>query len=54
MEDPRFKQLIDRNMALAGALGVRGTPAFVIGDQFVPGAVDAAALRQLIADARRR
>lgn len=54
MEDPKFKQLIDRNMALAGALGVRGTPAFVIGDQFVPGAVDAAALKQLIADARKR
>jgi protein-disulfide isomerase len=54
MEDPKFKQLIDRNMALAGALGVRGTPAFVIGDQFVPGAVDAAALKQLIAEARKR
>jgi protein-disulfide isomerase len=54
MEDTKFKQLIERNMALAGALGVRGTPAFVIGDQFVPGAVDADALRQLIADARKR
>ncbi|OFX02562.1 MAG: hypothetical protein A3D94_13950 [Alphaproteobacteria bacterium RIFCSPHIGHO2_12_FULL_66_14] len=54
MEDPKFKQLIDRNMALAGALGVRGTPAFVIGEQFVPGAVDAAALKQLVADARKR
>ena len=49
-----FKQLIDRNMALAGALGVRGTPAFVIGNQFVPGAIDADALKQLIADARKR
>ena len=29
------------------------TPAFVIGKQFVPGAVDAAALNQLIADARK-
>jgi len=54
MEDPKFKQLIDRNMALASALGVRGTPAFVIGEQFVPGAVDADALKQLIADARKR
>ena len=54
MDDPKFKQLIDRNMALAGALGVRGTPAFVIGDQFVPGAVDADTLKQLIADARKR
>ena len=53
MEDPKLKQIIDRNLALASALGVRGTPAFVIGKQFVPGAVDAAALKQLIADARK-
>lgn len=53
MEDARLRQIIDRNMALAGALGVRGTPAFVIGKQFVPGAVDAASLKQLIADARK-
>jgi len=54
MDDPKFKQLIDRNMALAGALGVRGTPAFVIGGQFVPGAIDADTLKQLIAEARKR
>jgi protein-disulfide isomerase len=53
MEDPKLKALIDRNMALASALGVRGTPAFVIGKQFVPGAVDANALKQMIADARK-
>ena len=53
MEDPKLKAIIDRNMALASALGVRGTPAFVIGKQFVPGAVDAAALKQLIIDARK-
>lgn len=53
MEDPKLKQIIDRNMALASALGIRGTPAFVIGKQFVPGAVDAATLKQLIADARK-
>jgi protein-disulfide isomerase len=53
MEDPKIKKAIERNLALATALGVRGTPAFVIGKQFVPGAVDAAALKQLIADARK-
>ena len=53
MEDPKLKQIIDRNLALASALGIRGTPAFVIGKQFVPGAVDAATLKQLIADARK-
>jgi protein-disulfide isomerase len=53
MEDPKLKEIIERNLALATALGVRGTPAFVIGKQFVPGAIDAAALRQLIAEARK-
>ena len=53
MEDPKLKEIIDHNMALASALGVRGTPAFVIGDQFVPGAVDADTLKQLIATARK-
>ncbi len=53
MEDPKIEKIIERNMALASALGVRGTPAFVIGDQFVPGAVDADTLKQLIAEARK-
>jgi protein-disulfide isomerase len=53
MEDPNIRKIIERNMALAQALGVRGTPAFVIGNQFVPGAIDADALKQLIADARK-
>jgi protein-disulfide isomerase len=54
MDDPKLKQIIERNTALASALGVRGTPAFVVGNQFVPGAVDTDALKQLIADARKR
>jgi protein-disulfide isomerase len=53
MEDPKLKRAIERNLELATALGIRGTPAFVIGNQFVPGAVDAAAIKQLIADARK-
>lgn len=53
MNDPKIKQMIDRNTALAAALGVRGTPAFVIGNQFVPGAIDVEALKQLISEARK-
>ncbi|HSH99154.1 MAG TPA: DsbA family protein [Reyranella sp.] len=53
MEDPKLAQIIERNMALAAALGVRGTPAFVIGNQFVPGAVDPETLKRLIAEARK-
>jgi protein-disulfide isomerase len=53
MEEPKLKEIIDRNIALANALGVRGTPAFVVGKQFVPGAIDAATLKQLLAEARK-
>lgn len=52
MEEPGLKKSIERNVALAGALGIRGTPAFVIGNQFVPGAIDADALKKLVAEAR--
>jgi protein-disulfide isomerase len=53
MEDPKLKEIIEHNMALASDLGVKGTPAFVIGKQFVPGAVDADTLKQLIQEARK-
>jgi protein-disulfide isomerase len=41
------------NMALAGRLGVNGTPAFVVGDQFFSGAVGYEALSKAVADARK-
>lgn len=53
MEEATIKQSIERNMVLAKALGVRGTPAFVIGKQLVPGAVDADTLKKLVAQARK-
>ena len=39
MEDPALDALIERNAILANALGVRGTPAFVIGDSMIRGAL---------------
>ncbi|MBI3512888.1 MAG: DsbA family protein [Proteobacteria bacterium] len=44
--------LIKRNLELAHALDIRGTPAFVIGNELIPGAVDAASLRAAIDKAR--
>ena len=44
---------IEANYALANELGIEGTPAFVIGDQLVPGAVEKARLEQLIREARQ-
>lgn len=52
MDDPAIQAQIDRNLALARALGVQGTPALVIGDTLVPGAVDAAELKTLVGRAR--
>ena len=37
---------------LAEALGIRGTPAFVIGDEVIPGAVSQARLRKVIEEVR--
>ena len=54
MKSPEIAAAIDRNIALAEAVGIRGTPAFVIGKTLVPGAIDAETFRQLIAEARAR
>jgi len=52
MESEEIDRLIRRNLDLAETLGVNGTPAFVIGDTLVPGAIDADTMRELIAKAR--
>ena len=52
MADPRINEMIKKNFALAQALDINGTPAFVIGDKIVRGAIDLAALKKLISQAR--
>ncbi len=44
---------IDANIAIAQRIGVSGTPAFVIGDKMLSGAVGHDALAKAIADARK-
>jgi protein-disulfide isomerase len=53
MEDPTIEAAIARNLQLAAALGITGTPSFIIGEEVVPGAVDLRTLQSLIARARR-
>lgn len=53
MNAPEIDALIKRNYALARALDINGTPAFIIGDTLVPGATDIARLRELVAEARK-
>ena len=52
MSSPDVTAAIEANYQLANRLGIEGTPAFVIGDQLIPGAVDKARLEQLIREAR--
>ena len=52
MEDPEIDDMLARNYALAQALQINGTPAFVIGDEVVRGAIDMRALRQIVGHAR--
>jgi protein-disulfide isomerase len=53
MQAPEIEQILKNNLDLAVALGIQGTPAFVVGDTMAPGAADVDALRKLIADARK-
>lgn len=46
-------RMLDRNLRLARALNVNGTPAFVVGETMVPGAVDLPTLKALVAEARK-
>lgn len=48
MEDPAIQAAIDKNLALAQALRINGTPGFVIGDQILRGATDLKTLQTWI------
>jgi protein-disulfide isomerase len=54
MADPALQARIDENLKLARQLGIQGTPAYVIGDQLLPGAVTVAELQTAIAQVRKR
>ena len=48
MKDPSVAAAIDANLTLASNLNIDGTPAFVIGDTLVPGALDLDDLKKLV------
>ena len=51
MNSPEVKTTIDEDMKLADAIGVDGTPSYVIGDQLVVGAVGFDELKKKLAAA---
>ena len=54
MQAPAIQEAIARNLRLANALGITGTPSFVIGEEVVPGAADFSTLQGMIADVRQQ
>lgn len=53
MTSPETEAELASNYELAQVLSIRGTPAFVIGDELVPGAINAEQFRALIQQARQ-
>ena len=54
VDDPAAEEELKRNFALAGKLGATGTPLFVVGNKVLNGAVGYDALKQAVADTRRK
>ncbi len=54
MEGPEILAAIKQNRNLAEALGITGTPAFVIGPELVSGAIDLHAMKALVSQARAK
>jgi protein-disulfide isomerase len=52
MDSAEVKQRIADNLSLAHQLGIDGTPAMVIGDNLIQGAVDSSDLQQAVAAAK--
>jgi protein-disulfide isomerase len=52
MRDATIQDIIDRNLALAQALHINGTPGFVVGDRILAGATDLKSLQSAIQEAR--
>ena len=52
MQDPAIAEAIERNLQLALALRINGTPSFVVGKEIVRGATDLGTLQELIRQAR--
>lgn len=52
MKAPQIAKTLERNIDLATVLQINGTPAIIIGKTLVPGAIDKAKFKELVATAR--
>src|SRR5438105_3858350 len=54
MAAPEVVRAQKANTELTDGIDIRGTPGFIVGNEIVPGAIDLASLKQLIATARKK
>ncbi len=54
MKAPEINEVLSKNHQLAQALGIEGTPAIIVGETLVPGALQKDHLKELIAGARKK
>jgi protein-disulfide isomerase len=54
MKSEAIEAVIAKNYGLARKLGINGTPAFVIEEEFAPGAISAEQMKMLVASAREK
>ncbi len=53
MAEPWIDEALKKTLDLAESFDITGTPAFVIGNHVIPGAIDLKTLKQLVAAARK-
>jgi protein-disulfide isomerase len=51
---PEIMDTINKNRELAKSIGIQGTPAFIIGGELIPGAMDLAGLKAKIEEIRKK
>ncbi len=49
----KITESIQANLTLGGAIGINGTPGFVIGEELIPGAFELDAFKEKVANARK-
>jgi len=54
MEDPAIMATLEANSKLAADLDIQGTPAFIVGEQFIPGGLDINMLTFLVTTEKTR
>ena len=54
MDKPEINEILAKNSELGLAMGARGTPAIVIGEEFYPGAIPYEAMKKAVDDIRAK